>query len=328
MLRPVAVLEGIAGADARKNWRRLEEEKDYARMNSILHFLFAAVIIHPTSKRSQGLDFDRMEIEPSPLDWGLSGGSCPVLGRWDRMPPVTSYLQRYLAGDHQDVWVDLRALGPIPERLAEDCAAVAAETMRRVARHIERLTGELDTLGLAPAAKLRFPTSPEELADLDRLDAEIGGLPAALYACLRHVGGVSFTGDCPQLGLSYRNSDQYTDAPILPDPLVLPLVEELRWSWDEYQENVEDDPDAAEDGFVFDFAPDELHKANYSGATHDIALPSRLADPVLEGVGGREGVTLVEYLRLSITWGGMPGWSFTPEHTPPALEHLRARPDF
>jgi DNA invertase Pin-like site-specific DNA recombinase len=66
--RPVAVLEGIVGPDARKNWRRLEEEKDYARMNAVFRFLFAAVIIHPTSKRGQGLDFDRIEIEPNPLD--------------------------------------------------------------------------------------------------------------------------------------------------------------------------------------------------------------------------------------------------------------------
>src|SRR5262249_19700679 len=66
--RPVAVLEGIVGPDARKNWRRLEKEKDYARMNAIFRLLFAAVIIHPTSKRGQGLNFDRIEIEPSPLD--------------------------------------------------------------------------------------------------------------------------------------------------------------------------------------------------------------------------------------------------------------------
>ena len=37
---------------------------------------------------------------------------------------------------------------------------------------------------------------------------------------------------------------------------------------------------------------------------------------------------LVEYLRLSIAWGGMPGWSFQPDRAPAALAALRTRPDF
>lgn len=66
--RPVAVLEGIAGPHARTSWRELEKAEDYDRMNAIFRFLFAAVIIHPTEKRGRGLDFDRIEIEPNPLD--------------------------------------------------------------------------------------------------------------------------------------------------------------------------------------------------------------------------------------------------------------------
>ncbi len=65
--RPVAVLEGIAGPDAAANWRRLEKAEDYARMNAVFRFLFAAVIIHPTSSRNS-FDTDRIEIEPNPLD--------------------------------------------------------------------------------------------------------------------------------------------------------------------------------------------------------------------------------------------------------------------
>jgi hypothetical protein len=102
----------------------------------------------------------------------------------------------------------------------------------------------------------------------------------------------------------------------------------LRYSWDEYREQVEGDPELAEDGFVFDFAPDELHKANISGATHDILLPQGIAGPVIHGVGGRPGITLVDYLRLSISWGGMPGWSFKTDQAPTVLSGLRAHPDF
>ncbi|MFF4660422.1 recombinase family protein [Streptomyces sp. NPDC001381] len=66
--RPVAVLEGIAGPDAQESWRKLEEEKEHARMNAIFRFLFAAVIIHPARRRGPGVDFDRIDIEPNPLD--------------------------------------------------------------------------------------------------------------------------------------------------------------------------------------------------------------------------------------------------------------------
>ncbi|MGA6159246.1 hypothetical protein ACPEIC_38560 [Stenotrophomonas sp. NPDC087984] len=60
-------LGGIAGPDAAANWRRLEKAEDYARMNAVFRFLFAAVIIHPTTSRNS-FDTDRIEIEPNPLD--------------------------------------------------------------------------------------------------------------------------------------------------------------------------------------------------------------------------------------------------------------------
>ncbi|WP_458086949.1 recombinase family protein [Streptomyces malaysiensis] len=65
--RPIEVLEGIAGPHAAANWRRLEEAEDYARMNAVFRFLFAAVIIHPTASRNS-FNPDRIEIEPNPLD--------------------------------------------------------------------------------------------------------------------------------------------------------------------------------------------------------------------------------------------------------------------
>ncbi|MEU1667264.1 recombinase family protein [Streptomyces sparsogenes] len=65
--RPVAVLEGVAGPDAAANWRKLEKAEDYARINAIFRFLFAAVIIHPATSVNR-FDTDRIEIESNPLD--------------------------------------------------------------------------------------------------------------------------------------------------------------------------------------------------------------------------------------------------------------------
>jgi hypothetical protein len=241
---------------------------------------------------------------------------------------VTSYTRRYLDGDHEGVWAELRKLGPVPGTLAEDCAAVAAETMRRVGRHVERLAEQLTALGLVPSRPLRTPPTEADHAELDALTEEIGALPAALDACLRHVGGVWFAGDCPTVGLYYESWDQYADSRLLPDPLVLPDASYLRYSWEGYAEEVEEDQSRAGEVFWFDFAPDELHKANVSGASHHVELPGTVADPVLEGVRGRPGVTLVEYLRHSVAWGAMPGWEFHPGHEPEALAGLRREPDF
>ena len=58
--------------------------------------------------------------------------------------------------------------------------------------------------------------------------------------------------------------------------------------------------------FPFDFAPDELHKANISGATYDVMLPDSAADFRLRGAKGYPW--FVTYLRRSFAWGGFPGW--------------------
>jgi hypothetical protein len=241
---------------------------------------------------------------------------------------VTSFTQRYISGDQDGVWADLRRLGSVPDALDEDCRAVSFATMQRVARHVDRLAEQLTDLGLVPVMPVREPVTAEDLRDLDLLRAEIGSVPPALDACFRQVGGAWFAGDCPALSECYSAGSQYSAAPILPDPLVLPTVQHLRESWGDYQDAVEDDPEIGEDGFFFDFAPDELHKANISGATHEIEMAQYVADPVIHGVAGRSGITLVEYLRMSIAWGGMPGWSFKPDQAPAALAALRVHPDF
>jgi hypothetical protein len=162
------------------------------------------------------------------------------------------------------------------------------------------------------------PSSDADLAELDEWVAEVGDLPAALLACLREVGGVAFVGDCVALKLGYHNDIAEAYAP-LPDPLMLPGVLEMRYYWERHDED-------GADGVGF--GPDAVHKANISGGTVEIELPSRHADPVLDGVEGCPGITLVDYLRLSIAYGGFPGWRGYPTQAPPALTTLRATPDF
>ncbi|MBO3751959.1 hypothetical protein J5X84_38325 [Streptosporangiaceae bacterium NEAU-GS5] len=99
-----------------------------------------------------------------------------------------SYLSRYSSGEHEEVWAELRALGPVPDGLIADVNAVAAETMRRLGMHVVRIAeqlGELDFEPSFPDVSLHREPDGAGAAEVDRLKAGIGGLPVALAACLR-----------------------------------------------------------------------------------------------------------------------------------------------
>ncbi|WP_424188752.1 hypothetical protein ACOBQX_10965 [Actinokineospora sp. G85] len=240
---------------------------------------------------------------------------------------MTSYYSRYLRGEHVAVWEELHRLGPVPDELLEDAAAVAEETMERVAQHVSRVAAALPELGWTSSDRLVPPHQPPTEDDNDVVDAlveRIGGLPLSVEACLRRVGEVWFAGDCDLLFLTYHQEPVPTSAPPgpdFPDPLCLPSSYQVAYVLDE-----EMGGDASLGRFPL--APDELHKANVPGGTHDVELPSLNADAVLLGVAGRPGITLVEYLRESIAWGGFPGYSFQPDLAPEALITLRVTPDF
>ena len=58
------------------------------------------------------------------------------------------------------------------------------------------------------------------------------------------------------------------------------------------------------------FAMDETAKAGFSGGCYEVRVPEAVADPTIDGLGRRQGLTLVEYLRTTFAWGGFPGFEF------------------
>src|SRR5262245_8663441 len=62
---------------------------------------------------------------------------------------ASTYLERYQAGEHEQVWSDLIALGAAVRgpTVQDDALAVAGETMRRAWTNIETLISRLHTLG-------------------------------------------------------------------------------------------------------------------------------------------------------------------------------------
>jgi site-specific DNA recombinase len=68
IVRPaVEVLAGLVGADARTAWDRLAASGEVERLNAVLRFLFAAVIIDEHRAPRGTFDYSRIEIEPNPL---------------------------------------------------------------------------------------------------------------------------------------------------------------------------------------------------------------------------------------------------------------------
>lgn len=142
---------------------------------------------------------------------------------------MASYLQRYQAGEHVQVWDDLRALGPISRGTPEydEALQVGRETMRRVRLNLAILVERLRAQGYVFGYETRSPEfvsrlsageleqippflreatrRPEVLAEppadihmqLESLNAQIGPLPLSLYAWYETIGEVNFAGSYP-----------------------------------------------------------------------------------------------------------------------------------
>ena len=251
-----------------------------------------------------------------------------------RQAPSLPHFDRYLAGEHEQVWKDLVALGAEArsEAHAADALAVAYETMHRVDRNVRILVERLDRLGyrfvdpgsgfggggLLGALFGREPTlHPPHVppgADTAKLIARIeklakGPLPLSVRAFFEVVGAVNLTGE--------HDSLAPPDSPVMPDALVVDGAEgALYW-----MENV-DDEDEDEDGRAICIAPDAFHKSNISGGgPYEIAVPAPVADAPLDEEPHE--VNFVEYLRIAFAWGGFPGWEQADAALPDELAGLR-----
>jgi hypothetical protein len=165
-------------------------------------------------------------------------------------------------------------------------------------------------------------------------EARLGAFPLALRAVLTDVDAVDLSGSFPAWDPSaYDFADvdlvaaaDDDDAPAWPafgrfsDPLNLLGAGSI----------LELTAHPAETGQLADergrilvpVAANHLLAANQAGDYHHVVLAGPEADPVVEGVYGRPGIRLVEYLRVACEWGGFPGFEFA-DRVPPEIDVLR-----
>lgn len=264
------------------------------------------------------------------------------------------YLERYLAGEHVQVWDELQALGERvrEEPLLGDAFAVASETMRRVRHNLKLLIPRLEARGYqfyadpteyTPNRFGRYTIPPrlavpheETRAHLETVERALGELPISLRAFYEVVGAVNLVGEPPvpesedAAWLDLVDSDWYDGgwrAGAVMDPL---FVYGIASQYDDIVTGRrEKDEDAG--GTVMVLYPDSLVKYDISGFVPvGIALPCPAMDVPLQfigshpvpGPGHRVPFHFVEYLRLTLRRGGFSGYGMPDLETLPIDDDL------
>lgn len=215
-----------------------------------------------------------------------------------------TFLERYLAGEHVQVWRELTELDAQirQEPLFGEAVAVARETMRRARHNIALLVPRLRRLGYRFEQEPWTPPDPQLRELVAECEAQYGPLPLSLRLWYEEVGTVDLIGYHPRLSDNSSFAPRRAaERPPLSDPLCI-------WPPDPHlivdaEENGLDMPVGA----LLELAPDMCHKGSYSGGgPMSITLPNPAIDgPLLSD--DWDGMLLVEYLRQSFAWGGFAG---------------------
>lgn len=218
-----------------------------------------------------------------------------------------SFLTRDRAGAFIQVWRELLALGaPVRQpAFVQDAYAVALETMHRVRHNVEVVHERLQQLGYQFWVPDHVHSPPA--ADAPALRAEVerlrGPIPLSLKACYEVVGSVDLRQSPRQLvHWSDERRASASELAVLgeEDPLVVAPVEE-------WLRTVRADAPPQAPHVEFTFAPDEFHKANYSGGeNYHLWLPHPAADFRIEGMYDLNEY-FIAYLRATFAFGGFRG---------------------
>jgi hypothetical protein len=283
----------------------------------------SAPAITPSAKPTPSRASRRAVVLDAELPAGHDERIAFLRDRSDALP----HLDRYLAGEHEQVWKNLTALEEqaFANEHVGDALAVAYETMHRVEQNVRTISERLTLLGYrfvypgsdggffglrkARAHQPHVPAGPAVRATLAALEKAAGGpIPLALRAFFEVVGEVNFNGDHATLAPKHS---EFT-----PDPLMICSAADAL-AMIESNDRDEDDP------LLIEFAPDALHKANISGGSpYSIEVPQMVADAMV--LDAPHEVRFVDYLRTAILrWGGFPGWGDAEGAIPAELDELR-----
>jgi hypothetical protein len=220
------------------------------------------------------------------------------------------WLARYLGGERDVVWHELRQLGARVREPAfvGEAQAVCDEMARRARHNVELIVRGLLDQGYrfhendgsrTPVRPLTGPGRDAE-AFVAWLNRTVGPVPLVVSSWVRIVGDVWLVGTHPDW-----------EASTAADPLVVEIAG-LRYPGHDVRPYVLDEfeqwrEDPQGRPFQLPVAPDHLHKNNVSGGPpYGLVLPDGCADAhvVVDGA-----VPFVSYLQHVFDTGGFPRWS-------------------
>jgi hypothetical protein len=248
---------------------------------------------------------------------------------------VETFLDRYLAGQHEVVWQELQAYGGevMTQPLFEDAWAVARETMRRIRYNLfdlavprlrnlgynfgyelvkppdnnlgalEQFASAQEWIGGQPP--LHTPPEVDGMSHILAFNDLTGGVPLSLHAFWQEIGGVNFMGFHPIWNREV-NTHRHSQQTIMGfDPIFVYAFDENHFTdFAEWQDAV--NCRYVNGNYQLVVAPDHYHKMNVSGGPpYTIELPNQTADAVL--CHEWHNTTFINYLRICCQFGGLPG---------------------
>ncbi len=215
--------------------------------------------------------------------------------------------ERYDAREEKQVWDDLRSAKADIWHFYEDAYEVAQATMQRVAYNIQLIRQNLINAGYEFLAKNEdIYRRPDDRTDekIAYVEEKIGPLPLVLKVFYEVVGSVDFRQSQTQL-IKWMNEKRpkATELQLLgeQDPLVVFPIDTLI-------AKIDATPTLAPKRAYFCFAPDEFHKANYSGGeNYHLWLPDLNADCPIYGIYDWGQEYFLEHLRICCLHGGFRG---------------------
>ncbi len=260
---------------------------------------------------------------------------------------MPTYLDRYLAGECEQVWDELMALGAAvrEQPLYDDALAVARETMRRARYNVETIVARLRESGynFYVSDRICIPPQPNAEEKVRALEELSGVIPLSMKMWYEIVGEVDLMGTHPQWRVSgyalgtydhiYR-TDVYckyvlelNKRPIQTEPLqVKGIGRQLTWfnMWQEYDANKLTpywaDKGFSQTPFTLLVSDHQNDRSGFSGGGVDeIALPepSSIDGVVIHDYGHEPPESFIAYLRRSFQWGGFPGFANVDESLRP-----------
>jgi len=230
---------------------------------------------------------------------------------------MSSFLERYEAGEHIAVWDELCALGSSVRgaEYLDDAMAVARATMERVERNVLTLRDRLASLGFefAYPAEAYVPALPNAMERFEAIEAARGTMSLSCRAWFERFHSVCFVQSEAQMWHEPQGPEAVRNLGYNARLIVLPLESGLE-AIAEFHSYWEEDREA---GATHDFNPRLWVGACLSN--NDVAgfgFGERGMDDPLYGADGREDARFIYELRRVIGAGGFPFWAWWHQERP------------